>query len=111
MAMRKEPDRRYSSVDRLAEDLRRFLEGRPVLARQDSLRYRAGKFLRRRRVELAAAALVFASLLGGMLLAVSEWRQAETARRAAESQREMALRERAIAEQARQALGGASGNS
>jgi tetratricopeptide (TPR) repeat protein len=102
MAMRKEPDRRYSSVDRLAEDLRRFLEGRPVLARQDSLRYRAGKFLRRRRVELAAAALVFASLLGGMLLAVSEWRQAETARRAAESQREMALRERAIAEQARQ---------
>ncbi len=102
MAMRKEAGRRYSSVEQLAEDLRRFLEGHPVAARQDSLGYRAGKFVRRRRVEVTAALLVFASLVGGMVLAVSEWRQAVTARHAADAQRAVAERERTIAENARQ---------
>src|SRR5580704_15868868 len=47
MAMRKEPERRYPSVDRLADDIRAHLSGRPVLARQDSFWYRARKFVRR----------------------------------------------------------------
>ena len=103
MALRKEPSRRYSSVEQLAEDLRRFLEGRPVAARQDSLPYRVGKFVQRRRVEVTAGLLVVASLVVGMALTVSEWRQAVTARRAADAQRAMAERERTIAENARQA--------
>jgi eukaryotic-like serine/threonine-protein kinase len=102
MAMRKEPGRRYSSVEQLAEDLRRFLEGHPVAARQDSLGYTAGKFVRRHRVEVTAALLVFVSLVGGMVLAISEWRQAVTARHAADAQRAVAERERTIAETARQ---------
>ena len=48
-------DRRYPSVERLAEDLRRHLAGRPVLARGDSLVYRAAKFVRRHRAAFLAA--------------------------------------------------------
>jgi eukaryotic-like serine/threonine-protein kinase len=70
MALRKEPLRRYLSVDRFAEDIRRHLDGRAVQARRDSLLYRVRKFIRRRRFELAGAAAVTASLLAGMLLAL-----------------------------------------
>lgn len=54
MALRREPDRRYASVDRLADDVRRHLAQRPVRARSDSWRYRSGKFARRHRVAVAA---------------------------------------------------------
>ena len=46
MAMRKEPDRRYPSVEALADDLNRHLLGQPVLARHGDWRYNAAKFLR-----------------------------------------------------------------
>jgi serine/threonine-protein kinase len=46
-ALRDETARRYDSVERLARDVRAHLEGRPVSARPDTLRYRTGKFLRR----------------------------------------------------------------
>ena len=103
MAMRKEPERRYQSVDQLAEDIRRYLDGRAVLARQDSFVYRSRKFLRRRRFEMAGTAVVFASLLAGMLMALSQSRQADVARRAAEKQRQVAEIEGARAESARSA--------
>ena len=57
-ALRKEPERRYESVGLFAEDIRRYLEGRPVTARQDTFGYRAGKFVRRHRLAVAAASLV-----------------------------------------------------
>ncbi len=76
-ALAKEPDRRYPTVQELADDLRRHLDGRPVLARGDSLSYRAGKFLKRHRWGVAAAALAGASLVAGAGLAL--W-QAERAR-------------------------------
>ena len=63
-AMRKEPDRRYTSADHLAGDLRRYLEGLPVTARRDGRAYRVGKFIRRHRVGVAAAAVVAAVLVG-----------------------------------------------
>jgi eukaryotic-like serine/threonine-protein kinase len=50
MALRKEPERRYQSVDELSEDIRRHLEARPVLARRDTLIYRGTKFVRRNAV-------------------------------------------------------------
>ena len=55
-ALRKEPRRRYASVDQLSEDLRRYREGLPVFARPDTYFYRAGKFLRRHRLAVATAA-------------------------------------------------------
>ncbi len=62
-ALRKEPERRYASVDRLRDDVRRHLDGFPVLARRDTLGYRATKFARRNAGGLVAAALVLATLV------------------------------------------------
>ncbi len=61
-ALRKEPERRYASVEQLAEDLRRHLTGHPVSARPESIRYRTVKFMARHRVTVAAAAVVVLSL-------------------------------------------------
>jgi serine/threonine protein kinase/tetratricopeptide (TPR) repeat protein len=66
MALRKEASRRYASVEQLADDVRRHLSGLPVRARPDTFRYRAGKFVRRHRAGVAAAALVFVSLVAGI---------------------------------------------
>ena len=77
MAMRKDPARRYQSVDQFAEDIRRYLAGRPVFARRDSLAYRAGKFIARNRLMIAAASIVVASLVGGIVIATSQRRRAE----------------------------------
>jgi serine/threonine-protein kinase len=63
-AIRKEPDRRYTSADQLAGDLRRYLAGLPVTARRDGRAYRAGKFIRRHRAGVAATALGALLLLG-----------------------------------------------
>ena len=77
MALRKEPARRYATADQLAADLRRALDHRPVRARPDTLRYRAGKFLRRNRIPLAAAAVLSASLIGGTAISIWQARRAE----------------------------------
>ena len=77
MAMRKEPQRRYASAEQLSEDIRRHLEGRPVVARKDTLGYRAERFVARNRAGVAAAALVVLALLGG--IAATAW-QARAAR-------------------------------
>ena len=76
MAMRKEPGRRYRSVEQFSEDIGRHLEGRPVLARQGALAYRAGKSIRRHKLALAAAALVMLSLGGGMVATAYQARRA-----------------------------------
>src|SRR6202162_5931962 len=62
MAMRKEPDRRYPSVEALAEDLNRHLLGQPVLARQGDWRYNGIKFLRRNLLAVAGVASAFLAL-------------------------------------------------
>ncbi len=67
MALRKEPARRYQSVEQFAEDIRRHLEGLPVIARKDTLRYRTSKFVRRNKLALSAAALVLLTLIGGIV--------------------------------------------
>ena len=64
MALRKEPQRRYTSVEQLSEDIRRHLEGRPVRARKATLVYRGSKFARRHRASVAAALLFTVSVLG-----------------------------------------------
>ncbi len=77
MAMRKEPERRYPSVERLAEDVRRHLDGRPVKARPDTLGYRTAKFLRRHKLGVGATAMILLSLLGGMSATLWQARIAE----------------------------------
>lgn len=83
-ALRKEPQRRYASAEQLSEDIRRHLEGLPVTARRDTLAYRASKFVRRRRVEVAAAALITLSLAAGMAATVWQARVARAERARAE---------------------------
>lgn len=77
-ALPKPPERRYLHVEQLAEDIGRYLEGQPVLARPDTLRYRAGKFCRRNKAATAAVAVVLVTLIAGVI-GVS-W-QARVARR------------------------------
>jgi len=86
-ALHGEPARRYPSVEALADDLRRFLQRRPVLARSDSWRYRLGKLVRRNRVASAAAALGFVALVAGLAAALWQARvaRASAARAAAEA--------------------------
>jgi tetratricopeptide (TPR) repeat protein len=74
-ALRKEPERRYTSVSALAEDVQRHLDGLPVRARADTFAYRASKFARRNRVALAAGTVVFASLVAATLYSRAQTRE------------------------------------
>lgn len=58
MALRKEPKRRYASVEQFSEDIRHHLEGLPVLAHKDTLLYRSRKFVWRHKVSLGIAAAI-----------------------------------------------------
>ena len=66
-ALRHEPDRRYATVAALQDDLRRLLGGHPVLARPDTVGYRARKFAGRNRGGMAAAAVLLALVAGGVV--------------------------------------------
>jgi len=68
MAIRKEPERRYASAGLVARDIQRHLEGRPVMARPDTLAYRSAKFIGRNRFAVVASALIAATLAGGLAL-------------------------------------------
>jgi eukaryotic-like serine/threonine-protein kinase len=63
MALRKEPHRRYLSVEQFSEDVGRYLDGRPVIARLDTPGYRFAKFVRRNVEGVAAAAVIGVALL------------------------------------------------
>jgi len=83
-AIAKEPARRYSSAAALAADLQRHLDHQPVEAGPPSTTYRIGKFVRRNRLAVTAAALIAAALLAGLGLAF---------RFAVKASRESALRQ------------------
>ena len=83
-SLRKEPERRYGSVEQFSNDIRRHLEGLPVRARPGTLAYRAGKFFRRHRIAVASAAVVLLALLSGLAATVWEARIARAERARAE---------------------------
>ena len=85
MALRKEPARRYQSTEQFSEDIRRHQEGLPVRARQDTVGYRTGKFVRRHKLGVAAAATIVLVLLGGIIATTWEWRVAKIERAKAEA--------------------------
>jgi len=62
MALRKEPERRYASVEQFSEDIKRYLDDLPIVACADTWAYRSQKFVRRHAVGVAMAA-VFVLLL------------------------------------------------
>lgn len=80
MAMRKEPERRYSSVEQLSEDIQRHLDGLPVLARPNTLAYRASKFFARNRALTLTGLALALSLLVGAITSTLLYTEAEDAR-------------------------------
>jgi len=62
-AMHKDPQRRYASAEALIRDVDHYLKGEPLEARPDSLRYRAGKFVRRNRRAVLVAAAVSVTMI------------------------------------------------
>jgi len=74
------PSERYASVDSLAQDVRRHLEGEPVMARRQTAFYRLGKFVRRHRVGVTAGATAAMLLVGAVSYAA--WRQQQALREA-----------------------------
>lgn len=83
-ALRKEPSRRYASVQELSEDIRRHLEGLPVIARKATFTYRASKFVKRHKAGVAAAGLVTVALVAGAIGIVWQARIARAERAKAE---------------------------
>jgi len=91
-ALRREPERRYPGAAALGDDLRRHREGQRVEARPDTFSYRAGKFVRRHRGGVAAAALTLLALLGGFAGTAWQARRAQAAARRAERVEEFLIR-------------------
>lgn len=99
MALRKEPSRRYASVEQFASDLRRFLLGLPVIARPDTVGYRAAKFVRRNWLAVSLSALIVMSLTAGLIVALRLTAVAKRQTTIAEQQTALARQQRGIAEQ------------
>jgi len=78
-ALREEPEQRYGSVQALAADVARHLDGQPITARPATMPYLAGRFLRRHRVGAAAAFLVVLAVLGGLIATAWQARQTRLA--------------------------------
>ena len=95
MALRRDPEKRYASAAHLAEDLDRYLDGRPVVARGHSLAYRASRFVRRHRVVVVAVSIGVLSMVGHSVLT---FRHARELAVAAERERQDAVRAREVAD-------------
>ncbi|HEX6880484.1 MAG TPA: protein kinase [Terriglobales bacterium] len=79
-AMKKEATRRYETVEQFAEDIRRHLSDRPILARTDTTSYRAAKFLRRNRVWVTVSVALIIAFLAGVR--GEAWRESGVFRKA-----------------------------
>ena len=90
-ALQPEPQRRYQSAAELADDLRRYLEHFPVLARQDTVTYRASRFVRRYPTQVAAGSIAVAALVVGLAAAVWQARAARVEAQRAERVKEFVL--------------------
>ncbi len=76
-ALRKEPSRRYVSVEQFAGDIKKHIGGLPVIARPDTFSYRFEKFVKRNRVSVIAGILIFLSLVSGIAAAAYQAQRAE----------------------------------
>ena len=88
-ALKKKTEERYPTVHALVDDLERYLDGRPVLARSDGLWYRVRKFAARNAIAVAAAAAVLIAILVGASVAAWQARVAVAEQRRAEDVKEL----------------------
>jgi serine/threonine protein kinase len=87
MALRKEPHRRYLSAEQFSQDVGRYLDGRPVIARLDTPGYRFAKFVHRNPEGVAAGLVVGAALIS--LAAISQHSASAAAAARAEAERKL----------------------
>jgi serine/threonine protein kinase/Tfp pilus assembly protein PilF len=99
MAMRKEPERRYGSAQQLAGDIQRFLDGKPVIARRDTVAYRTSKFVKRHWLPVSAAAAATFMIIAFSITTYVQSVRIAAERDRVEQQREVAEHERARAEE------------
>ncbi|MEO6589462.1 MAG: protein kinase [Pyrinomonadaceae bacterium] len=83
-ALKKEPARRYASVEQFAGDIKKHLDGLPVIARPDTFSYRFEKFVVRNKISVVGGSLIVLSLLGGIAATSYQARRAEQQRVLAE---------------------------
>jgi len=116
-AIQPEPHRRYDSAEQFAADVRRYLDGLPVLAQPTSVVYRTRKFVRRNRSAVAAAAVAILALVGGTVATSLQARRANALASRAEIERDKAARINAFlqdmlsAPDTRSVSGGANGGA
>jgi serine/threonine protein kinase len=99
MAMRKEPERRYGSAEQLAGDIQRYLDGKPVIARRDTVSYRTSKFVTRHWLPVSAAAAATFMIIAFSITTYVQSVRIAAERDRVEQQREVAEHERARAEE------------
>ncbi|PYJ07787.1 MAG: hypothetical protein DMF06_14730 [Verrucomicrobia bacterium] len=92
MALRKEPERRYASVERFSEDIQRHLQGLPVRARNSTFSYRAQKFVQRNKIAVVAALILFLTILSGVVVTVFQAERVVTERNRARKEAAKAAR-------------------
>ncbi|MEJ1963961.1 MAG: protein kinase [Gammaproteobacteria bacterium] len=94
MALEKDPARRYSSVEKLEDDIRRHLEGFTVSARSAGYFYQLGKFAGRHKAGIAAVAVIGITLVGGILTTLRQtqiaWDERQRAQRHFDEVRKLA---------------------
>ncbi len=95
-AMHKEPERRYGSSQQMANDIQRYLDGKPIIARRDTIPYRTMKFVRRHWLPVIASVSMF-----GIILAFATTMYVQSQRIAVERDRAAQAREHAESERAR----------
>jgi len=101
-ALRREPERRYATAAAFADDLRRWLDGRPIAAQPDTRAYRMRKFVARHRLAVGSASAVVLALIAGFGTAL--WQasvartQAQRAEREAAAAGELSTRNRRVKE-------------
>jgi len=98
-ALRPDAESRYPSAAALANDLRRWLDGKPVEARRGGRRYRVAKFVQRNRLPVALAALATLALSAGVTGILVQSRRVARAAAVAREQRDFALRQLSRAEE------------
>jgi serine/threonine-protein kinase len=103
--LRAEPARRYPSAAALSDDLRRWLDGRPVRAQPDTASYRLRKFVARHRLAVGSASAVVLALVAGFGTALWQAARAHEAAQRAEAQATLARKAQADAEAVNQFFG------
>ena len=83
-ALRKEPERRYKSVEEFAADIERHLKNLPVSARPNNVSYLASRFFKRNKIAVSAVALVILALAVGLVVALWQANEARKERDLAE---------------------------